>query len=251
MPRPKRFTARDRGPTYRHNHQIRISPVRVIDQDENQLGVIPTDDAKKLARDAGLDLVEVAPNARPPVCRILDYGKWRYQQQKKDDKSKSKQSQLKEVKFRTVRIGDHDRDIKVNRARDFLDEGHKVQFTLQFRGREMAHQELGRDLLMKVKELLGDVAKVEQDLRMQGRRMGMVLAPEKKEVKDKREAADHAAAEKAAEDKAHEPEKKPASRFKLPPRNANSLVTVKPPHEAEPGDAEKAEEAEAAQPAAV
>jgi translation initiation factor IF-3 len=240
MPRPKRYTARDRGPTYRINHQIRISPIRVIDQDENQLGVIATQDAQRLAREAGLDLVEVAPTARPPVCRILDYGKWRYQQQKKEDKSKSKQSQLKEVKFKTVRIGDHDLGIKVNRAKSFLDEGHKVQFTLQFRGREMAHQELGRELLMKVKTQLADMSKVEQDLRMQGRRMGMVLSPEKKDAKPpKPDYAAEEAAEKKAAEAAAEPAdapKRPA-KFKLPPRTGG-LVSIKPaedkPAEPEP-----------------
>ena len=233
MPRPKRFTARDRGPQYRHNHQIRISPIRVIDQDENQLGVIPTEDAKRLARDAGLDLVEVAPNARPPVCRILDYGKWRYQQQKKEDKSKSKASQLKEVKFRTPRIGVHDLEIKVAHARDFLDHGHKVQFTLQFRGREMAHQELGRDLLNKVKEMLFEVGKVEQDMRMQGRRLSMVIAPDKKDaekLKKLREAEEEEAREQAA---AAEAAKRP--KFKLPPRAAPAVV---PAAEPEPVEAE-------------
>ncbi|MEM8873348.1 MAG: translation initiation factor IF-3 [Planctomycetota bacterium] len=181
MARPKRFTARSRGPQFRHNGQIRISPIRLIDQDENQLGIVPTQDALRMARDADLDLVEVAPNARPPVCRILDYGKWKYQQQKREDKSKSKSSQLKEVKIRTVKIGDHDLEIKVNRARKFLDDGHKVQFTLQYRGREMAHQDLGREILRKIQDTLADASKVEQDMRMQGRRVSMVLAPEKKD----------------------------------------------------------------------
>ncbi len=110
----------------------------------------------KRAREAGLDLVEVAPTARPPVCRIMDYGKWRYQQQKKEDKSRAsvRGGQLKELKLRTVKIGDHDLMIKVNHAREFLKEGNKVQFTLQFRGREMAHQELGRDIFVKIKQAL-------------------------------------------------------------------------------------------------
>lgn len=133
-----------------------------------------------MAREAGMDLVEVAPNARPPVCRIMDYGKWRYQQQKKEDRSRasSKAGQLKELKLRTVKIGDHDLMIKVNRARDFLKEGNKVQFTLQFRGREMAHIDLGRDLFKKIKEELALVCKVERDAKMEGRRMTMVLQPE-------------------------------------------------------------------------
>ena len=136
-----------------------------------------------MAREAGLDLVEVAPTARPPVCRIMDYGKWRYQQQKKEDKSRasSRAGQLKELKLKTVRIGDHDLMIKVNHAREFLKEGNKVQFTLQFKGREMAHQNLGRDIFVKIKEALWPVSKVERDAKMEGRRMTMVLQPDHKQ----------------------------------------------------------------------
>src|SRR3954470_12638602 len=136
-----------------------------------------------MAREAGLDLVEVAPNARPPVCRIMDYGKWRYQQQKKDDKSRanSKGGRLKQLNSDSVRIGDHDLEIKVNRARDFLKEGNKVQFTLRFKGREMAHLDLGRDLMNKVKSLLWPVSKVERDAKMEGRRMTLVLQPDHKQ----------------------------------------------------------------------
>ena len=176
-----------RGPAiatnFRHNFQIRISPVRLIDQNDEQVGVVPTADAQKMATDAGLDLVEVAPNARPPVCKILDYGKWRYQQQKKEDKSRasSRAGQLKEVKIKTVRIGDHDLEIKYERARAFLKDGHKVQFTLQFRGREMAHQELGRDIMNKVKRALFMDSKIEQDVKHMGRRISMVLQPDHKD----------------------------------------------------------------------
>jgi translation initiation factor IF-3 len=129
-----------------------------------------------------MDLVEVAPTARPPVCRIMDYGKWRYQQQKKEDKSRasSRAGQLKELKLKTVRIGDHDLMIKINHAREFLKEGNKVQFTLQFKGREMAHLELGRDLFKKIKEELFPVSKVERDAKMEGRRMTLVLQPDHK-----------------------------------------------------------------------
>ena len=135
-----------------------------------------------MAREAGLDLVEVAPTARPPVCRIMDYGKWRYQQQKKEDRSRasSRAGQLKELKLKTVRIGDHDLMIKVNHAREFLKEGNKVQFTLQFKGREMAHLDLGRDLFKKIKEALFMVSKIERDAKMEGRRMTLVLQPDHK-----------------------------------------------------------------------
>jgi translation initiation factor IF-3 len=129
-----------------------------------------------------MDLVEVAPNARPPVCKIMDYGKWRYQQQKKEDKSRASNrgGQLKELKFKTVKIGDHDLMIKVNHAKGFLEEGNKVQFTLQFRGREMAHLELGRDIFKKIKDALWLVSKIERDAKMEGRRMTMVLQPDHK-----------------------------------------------------------------------
>lgn len=167
---------------YRHNEQIRISPVRVIGANDEQVGVVPTSEALRMAREAGLDLVEVAGTARPPVCKIMDYGKWRYQQQKKEDKSRanSKGGQLKELKLRTVKIGDNDLMVKVTHAREFLKEGNKVQFTLQFRGRELAHINLGHDLFRKVKTELSDVCKVERDSKMEGKRMTMVLQPEHK-----------------------------------------------------------------------
>ncbi len=137
-----------------------------------------------MAREAGLDLVEVAPQARPPVCRIMDYGKWRYQQQKKEDKSRasSRAGRLKQINIDTIRIGDHDLEIKINRARDFLKEGNKVQFTLRFKGREMAHLDLGRNLFIKVKQQLFLVSKVERDAKMEGKRMTLVLQPDHKDA---------------------------------------------------------------------
>src|SRR3954468_20518944 len=167
---------------FRHNEQIRISPIRLINQLEEQIGVVSTAEAMRMAREAGMDLVEVAPNARPPVCKIMDYGKWRYQQQKKEDKSRasSRAGQLKELKLRTVKIGDHDLMIKINHAKGFLKEGNKVQFTLQFRGREMAHLELGRDIFKKIKAELFQRSKIERDAKMEGRRMTMVLQPDHK-----------------------------------------------------------------------
>jgi translation initiation factor IF-3 len=169
---------------FRYNEQIRISPIFLIDQDDNKLGSTSTSEALRRARELGLDLVEVAPNARPPVCKIMDFGKWRYQQQKKEDRSRasSRAGQLKELKFRTVKIGEHDLMIKVNHARDFLKEGNKVQFTLQFRGRELAHIDLGRDIFKKIKEELFLCSKVERDAKMEGKRMTMVLQPDHKPV---------------------------------------------------------------------
>ena len=168
---------------FRYNEQIRISPVFLIDENDDKIGPTPTAEAQRRAREAGLDLVEVAPMARPPVCKIMDYGKWRYQQQKKADKSRasSKAGQLKELVFKTVKIGDHDLMIKVNHAREFLKDGNKVQFTLRFKGREMAHIDLGRDIFTKVKTELFFVSKVERDAKMEGRRMTLVLQPDHKD----------------------------------------------------------------------
>ena len=131
-----------------------------------------------MARDAGMDLVEVAPQAKPPVCRIMDYGKWKYAQSKKERKAKARrhETELKEVRIRTPKIGAHDLEIKVARARSFIERGDRVQFTLRFRGRELAHLDVGRDVLNSIKASLADVSKVERDFRMEGRRMTMVLA---------------------------------------------------------------------------
>jgi translation initiation factor IF-3 len=169
--------------TYRRNHFIRISPVRLINDKDEMVGIVPTAEAMRLATEAGLDLVEVAPTARPPVCKILDYGKFMYQQSKKEDKARShsKAGQLKEVKIKTVRIGDHDLMIKVNHAREFLSEGNKVQFTLQFKGREIAHSQLGYDIFKKIKAQLFLVSKIEQDAKMMGKRINMVLMPDHKD----------------------------------------------------------------------
>jgi translation initiation factor IF-3 len=167
---------------FRHNEQIRISPIFLINEKDEKVGSVSTSDALRMAREAGLDLVEVAPTARPPVCKILDYGKWRYQQQKKVDKSRAsaRGGQLKELKLKTVKIGDHDLMIKINHAREFLKEGNKVQFTLQFKGREMAHLDLGRDIFTKIKSELFLVSKIERDSKMEGRRMTLVLQPDHK-----------------------------------------------------------------------
>ena len=131
------------------------------------------------ARASGLDLVEVAPQARPPVCRIMDYGKWKYAQRKKEQKSKAKrhETELKEIRIRTPKIGDHDLAIKVGRAKEFLQRGDRVQFTLRFRGRELAHIEEGQKVFNRIKDDLADVGKIEQNFRREGRRITIMLAP--------------------------------------------------------------------------
>jgi translation initiation factor IF-3 len=224
---------------FRHNEQIRISPVFLINERDEKIGNTPTNEALRMAREAGLDLVEVAPTARPPVCRIMDYGKWRYQQQKKEDKSRasSRAGQLKELKLKTVRIGEHDLMIKVNHARDFLKEGNKVQFTLQFKGREMAHQNLGRDIFAKIKEALWPVSKVERDAKMEGRRMTMVLQPDHKQpgAKPPAQGGTAPSAARAATGPA-----RPAasgSTLNIPPRPAAAPAAPSAPAAAQPAPA--------------
>jgi translation initiation factor IF-3 len=172
------------------NEFIRISPVRLIDDNNEQVGVVELDDAKSRAKAAGLDLVEVAPQSRPPVCRIMDYGKWKYHQKKKEQKARAhaKQSELKGVRLRP-KIDDHDLDIKVDKAREFLLDSDKVQFTMLFRGREMAHQDLGLKTMREIIEKLTDCAKVEATPKMMGRRMTMVLAPDRKPKQESKSEA--------------------------------------------------------------
>jgi translation initiation factor IF-3 len=167
---------------FRHNEGIRISPVFLIDQNDEKIGPTPLSEALRRARESGMDLVEVAPMARPPVCKVMDYGKWRYQQQKKQDKSRAsgRGGQLKELVLKTVKIGVNDLLIKISHAREFLKEGNKVQFTLRFKGREMAHLDLGRELFVRIKQELWPVSKVERDAKMEGRRMTLVLQPDRK-----------------------------------------------------------------------
>lgn len=150
--------------------------MRVIGPDSEQLGILQIKDALQRAQEAGLDLVEVAPTSSPPVCRIIDYGKYRYELAKKQHGAKQKSAQLKEVKLRPF-TDTHDLDFKMRHAKAFLAEGHKVKVTVMFRGREMAHQDAGRTILTKVVEQLGPSAHVEQQPRMEGRNMNILLAP--------------------------------------------------------------------------
>ncbi len=162
----------------RVNERIRISPVRLIDETGEQIGILPTDEARAMAVEQGLDLVEVAPNSRPPVCRIMDYGKYKYEQARKNREAKKKQHTVtvKEIKMRP-KIETHDFDFKLRHARRFLEEGDKVKFTLRFRGREMTHPELGERVLIRVKEELAELATIESDVKREGRQMTMLMAP--------------------------------------------------------------------------
>jgi translation initiation factor IF-3 len=163
----------------RINAGIRVEKVRLIDESNNQVGIVDRDFAMTKAREAALDLVEVSPNSDPPVCRIMDYGKWVYEQKRKVREARKKSHHaggLKEIRLRPE-TDQHDIDIKVSHAREFIAKGHKVQFTLIFRGRQLAHQDKGRELLNKITESLADVSKVDQPDRLLGKRMALVVAP--------------------------------------------------------------------------
>ena len=164
------------GPRY--NQMIQSDKVRVIDEDGENLGVMYTREAIEQAAEAGLDLVEVSPNADPPVCKFLDVGKFRYEAQKKANlqRKTQKTQDIKEIKMRP-NIDDHDYDVKMRNVNKFLDEGDKVKVTLRFRGREMSHQQLGMALLRRVQDDVVEIAKVEAFPRLEGRQMVMVLAP--------------------------------------------------------------------------
>jgi translation initiation factor IF-3 len=162
----------------RINEEINVREVQLIDNEGHNRGVVPIQEAIEAATAAGLDLVEIAPNSQPPVCKVLDFGKYKYQEQKKAAEARKKQKtvEIKEIKFRPM-IDDHDYDVKMRSMRRFFEEGDKVKVTLRFRGREMAHQELGTKLLDRVRDDLTKLAKVEQEPKFEGRQMVMVLAP--------------------------------------------------------------------------
>ena len=162
----------------RINEMINSRSVRCIDPDGEQLGILSIDEAMNKAEELGLDLVELQPNADPPVCKILDYGKHKYQAQKRANEARKKQKiiEVKEIKLRP-NIDQHDYQVKMKAVRKFIDGGDKVKITLRFRGREMAHVELGADLLSRVQEDIDDFAKIESMPKMEGRQMTMILAP--------------------------------------------------------------------------
>ncbi|WP_408904107.1 translation initiation factor IF-3 [Pseudoroseomonas cervicalis] len=162
----------------RVNEDIRVPQVRLIDQDGEMIGVMSAREALLRAYEVGMDLLEISPNAVPPVCKITDYGKYKYEQQKKANEARKKQKivEIKEIKVRP-NIDDHDYDVKMRAAKSFIEEGDKVKVTLRFRGREMAHQDLGVKVLERIRTELAELAKVEQMPRLENRQMIMVLAP--------------------------------------------------------------------------
>lgn len=165
----------------RKNLEIRVPQVRVIGDDGEMLGVLSRDEALRIAQDAGLDLVEIQPNADPPVCRIMDFGKFRFEQQKKANAAKKKQKvvEIKELKFRpTTEVGDY--EVKLRNLRRFLAEGDRVKITIRFKGREMAHTELGLAMTQRLENDLKDEVTIEQRPRLEGRQMIMMISPKKK-----------------------------------------------------------------------
>ena len=177
-PRGRQFLPVRPEDEHRINRQIRVPQVRLIGVKGEHLGVVGTEEAIRMAQEAEVDLVEVAPAAQPPVCRLLDYGKFRYSKQKKEAEAKKKQhvTQLKELRVRPG-TDDHDLERQLKKAHEFLSDGQRVKFTLRFRGREMAHQQLGREKLLRVADQLSDVGWIELEPRTDGRVMNLVLAP--------------------------------------------------------------------------
>ena len=197
------------------NEQIRISPIRLIGADGEQHGILPTLQALEMARDLGMDLVEIVPTERPPVCKIMDFGKHKYDQSKKAHQ-KTHQQKLKELRVRP-KTGVHDVETRLNQARDFLKHGDKVQLKVQFRGREMQHIEEGRRIIDGMVEALMDVCKVESAPRMEGKQMTALLAPKGTAT----------------------PVKKPAIKQAMKP--AGPKMAIRPPGEAKPGEAKPGE----------
>ena len=183
----------------RINRRIRVSPVRLIGPEGEQIGILPTKEALERAEQLGLDLVEVSPNSRPPVCRIMDFGKYKYEVAKKDRQAKKRQHsfQLKEMRFRP-KIDDHDFEFKTKHVRNFLESGSKVKVFVMFRGREMAYQEYGRVVLDRVIEELKDVGSVESTPKMEGRNMNMLMAPRPEVMKKLKQRQEQKAREKDA-----------------------------------------------------
>jgi len=176
--REVKFIARD----HRINENIRVKEIRVVDEDGNQLGVLQTREALKLAEEKQLDLVEIAPQAKPPVCRIMDYGKFKFEQSKREKEARKNQRiiNIKEVKLRP-NIDDHDFEVKAKNAIRFLKDGDKVKLTIMFRGRQIVHPDLGKKLLLRMAEQVTELANVERQPKLEGKNMIMILAPKQQQ----------------------------------------------------------------------
>ena len=194
----------------RVNFLIRITPVRVLGPDKEELGVLETNDAVRKAQEMGMDLVEISPDARPPVCRIMDYGKYKYElsQKQRKNRAASKSTEMKEIRLgRSMKIDPHDVQVRIDQSRRFLMAGHKVLVTQRFKGREIAHREIGLNNLAKVRDQLADISKVEQTPRWFGKQASIILAPDKPKIDaikrklDREKAAKIAAGLKVEEEK--------------------------------------------------
>ncbi|MFW5857409.1 MAG: translation initiation factor IF-3 [Planctomycetota bacterium] len=232
----------------RINEEIQAAELRVISEEGEQLGIMSPEDALAAANDRDLDLVEVAPDGSPPVCRIMNYGKFKYEQQKREQaaRKRSHGAEMKELRLgRSIRIEDHDLEFKIKKAREFLEKGHRLQVFLQIRGRELAHAELGADVLKQFAEDLEDVAKVEMPPRMDRRRCTMLLAPlqtAKKPGKSKKAKSSAKDAKDTAEESA-----KPAADEKTdaPAGDADAAPEAPDAPDAPQPDAEETTEAPA------
>lgn len=189
-----RHSSKKDSDSLRVNRQIRASRVRVIDQDGKQQGILPIQQAQSLADSAGLDLVEISPNADPPVCKIVDYGKYRYHQTKKEKESKKSQHQvkIKEIKVKPTTDA-HDLQFKLKHAREFIEKGNKVKFTCMYRGREMAHPEVGERTVQKLIDGLADIATPEGEPKLMGKSLSVTLAPGVKKTKEKKSESENEA----------------------------------------------------------
>lgn len=181
FPRPRRFTPpvkKEEPGAHRINERIRVPQVRLIGENGEQLGVVPTHEALRMARDRGLDLMEVSPNSNPPVCKILDYGKFKYEKKKKEHEAKKKQTviKVKEIQLRP-QTDQHDLDYKFRAVKDFLEEGDKAKVTVMFRGREVAYADQGYKMLSQLAEMVKDIAVIEATPKLEGKKLIMILAP--------------------------------------------------------------------------
>ena len=244
MPIPRRFDRRppERDET-RINERIRVPQVRLIGEDGNQVGVIKTEDALRYAQERDLDLVEVAADAKPPVCRVLDYSKYKYEQEQKAKAARRHQKQVnvREIKLRP-KIATNDYETKKNHVVRFLKGDDRVKVTIMFRGREQTHPERGERLLMRLAEDVADLGTVEQSPQQDGRNMTMLLAPSKKKVEHEEEAPAAAGAEQAAAPEAQQPAaseaQQPAATDAEPPPAAEQPAEAQPPAAQPPAAAE-------------
>lgn len=175
----------DSAPKVRINNDIRAKEIRVIDSEGGMLGIMPVRDAVRLAEEKTLDLIEIAPKAKPPVCKIMDYGKFVYEVQKKEkhQRKQQQQQQMKEIRFKP-HIQEHDFNFKTRHARGFIEDGNKVKATVMFRGREMAHKDFGKDVIERFVEALSDIAKMDSPIKTEGRFISVVMAPGKQTKKN-------------------------------------------------------------------